>query len=179
MSQIKLIGISGSLRTGATNRKLLAEAARTFGTADFTFANIHWPLYDGDLELSEGVPAEVQSLADKISKADGILVSTPEYNSALSGVLKNALDWISRAKGSPWNGKPVAIMSAAAGRSGGARALSSLRLCLAPFRPRIIAGPEILIAGSGKAFNDSGRLIDETSTKNLQTLMEMLRIECH
>ena len=99
----------------------------------FTQANLDLPLYDGDAETAGGIPADVQLLADHITAADAVIISTPEYNSALSGVLKNALDWISRVQGNPWRDKPVAIMSAAAGRAGGARALSSLRLCLAPF----------------------------------------------
>ncbi len=173
----RLLGISGSLRKNATNRRLVVEAARLFDTAAFTQADLDLPLYSGDLEDALGIPAGVQLLADQIGAADAIVISTPEYNSALSGVLKNALDWVSRTDGNPWRDKPVAIMSAAAGRSGGARALSSLRLCMAPFRPNIIAGPEILIAASGKAFGDDGRLINDRALGSLQDLMQSLRAE--
>ncbi|MEE9427289.1 MAG: NAD(P)H-dependent oxidoreductase [Paracoccaceae bacterium] len=175
--QHHLLGISGSLRKTATNRTLLAEAARLFNAATYTQANLDLPLYNGDAEDASGIPATVQTLADQLAAADAVIISTPEYNSALSGVLKNALDWISRTDGNPWRDKPVAIMSAAAGRSGGARALSSLRLCMAPFRSKIIPGPEILIAGSGKAFDDTGHLLNEHSIKSLTELMQQLRAE--
>lgn len=113
-----LLGISGALRKDSTNTKLIRQAARIFAPESFIEADLHLPLYDGDLEQAEGIPAHVQTLADQIANADAVIISTPEYNKALSGVLKNALDWVSRTDGSPWNGKPLAIMSAADGRAG-------------------------------------------------------------
>ena len=124
-----------------------------------------------------GIPAEVTRLADQIAAADAVVISTPEYNSALPGVLKNALDWVSRTKGAPWQDKPVAIVSAAAGRAGGARAQSSLRLAMTPFRPRLLTGPEVMIANSGNAFDDQGHLTDERSVETLGALMTALRAE--
>lgn len=106
-----------------------------------------------------------------------MIISTPEYNSNISGVLKNALDWLSRSNPHPWAGKPVAIMSAAARRSGGARAQFSLRNCMTPFNPRILQGPEVMIAAAGKAFDEDGRLINEFSIKSLTKLMDALRAE--
>ena len=82
-----------------------------------------------------------------------MLISTPEYNKNLSGVLKNALDWVSRVPGNPWETKPVALMSAAAGRSGGARASYAARLALQPFRPLLLS-EELLLAGARKAFDE-------------------------
>ncbi len=175
--QITLLGISGSLRKSATNRRLIAEAARLFDPATFTIADLNLPLYDGDTEESAGIPQTVQRLADQIADADAVVISTPEYNSALSGVLKNALDWVSRTNGKPWQHKPVALMSAAAGRAGGARALSSLRLCMAPFQPRIVPGPEILLAASGNAFGENGQLTNDRTVNGLQDLMDNLKRE--
>lgn len=175
MADPKLLAISGSLREGSLNTKLLHEAVRLFGPADTTFADIRFPLYDGDLEDSAGIPAEVQTLWDQMQGADAIVISTPEYNKNLSGVLKNALDWVSRIKPMPMGGKPVAIMSAAAGREGGARAQFSLRHCLVPFRPRILQGPEMMLAGAAKEVDDAGRLTSELYTKTLTTLMADLR----
>ena len=177
MARHHLLGISGSLRKEATNTKLVQEAARLFDAAEFTMADLNFPLYDGDAEAADGIPPSVQNLADQIAAADAVVISTPEYNKALSGVLKNALDWASRTKGNPWREKPVAILSAAAGRSGGERAQSSLRLCMAPFCPRLIAGPEILIADSGNAFDETGQLTNEFSIKSLGNLMDLLRAE--
>jgi len=177
MAQYHLLGISGSLRAGATNTKLVKEAARLFDPADFSMGDIDLPLYNGDVEEAEGVPAQVQALADQIAAADAIVISTPEYNKNLPGGLKNALDWVSRTKGGPWAGKPVAIMSAAAGRAGGERAQNSLRLCLQPFRPRLLQGPEVMIANSGNAFGDDGQLTDDFAVKLLTDLMDALRSE--
>lgn len=174
---LTLLGISGALRRGSTNRLLLAEARRLFGEATHTEADLRLPLYDGDLEDAEGIPAAVQTLADQIRAADAIVISTPEYNKALPGVLKNALDWVSRTKGGPWRDKPVAIMSAAGGRAGGERSQFSLRLCLTPFRPRLLPGPEVLVGDSGNAFDAEGRLIDARYVKALQELMDLLRAE--
>lgn len=106
MADPVLLTISGSLRQDATNRKLLAEAARLFGPATVVEAELRLPLYDGDDEAAEGIPAAVQTLSDQIAAADAVLISTPEYNKGPSGVLKNALDWVSRTKGNPWAGKP-------------------------------------------------------------------------
>lgn len=174
---LKLLGISGSLRAGSVNRKLVMEAARLFGDADFTEGDIRLPLYDGDAEEAEGVPPVVQKLADQIAAADAVIIATPEYNQALSGVLKNALDWVSRVKGNPWKDKPVALLSATAGRAGGARANYSLRLCMAPFRARIVPGPEVLIAGAMKEFGKDGQLTSEVYLKTLQELMDQLRAD--
>lgn len=172
-----LLGISGSLRKGSYNTILIHEAARLFAPDQFTLADIRFPLYDGDLEDSDGIPDVVTSLSEQIKTADAVIISTPEYNSNISGVLKNALDWLSRCKPHPWAGKPVAILSAAAGRSGGARTQFSLRNCMTPFNPRILQGPEVMIAGAGKAFDDDGRLVNEFSTKSLTKLMDALRAE--
>ncbi len=170
-----LLTIAGALRQGSTNRLLAAEAARLFAPETVTVADLRLPLYDGDLEDSQGIPPEVQALADQIAAADAVVISTPEYNKALSGVLKNALDWVSRTKGGPWRHKPVAIMSATAGRSGGERAQSSLRLALNPFRPHLLSGPEVLVADSGNAFDETGRLRNERYAKSLDELMQELR----
>ena len=170
-----LLGLSGALRTGSTNTKLIRQAAALFAPDTFIEANLRLPLYDGDLETASGIPAEVQTLADQIAAADAVIISGPEYNKSISGVLKNALDWVSRTEGNPWAAKPVAIMSAAAGRSGGERTQYALRHCLTPFRPHILQGPEVLIAASGKAFDDDGALVNERSIAALSALMSALR----
>ena len=175
MADPKLLGISGSLRKGSTNTMLVREAARLFGPSDFTFGEIRMPLYDGDLEAASGIPEEALTLHAQIKTADAIIISTPEYNSNISGVLKNALDWVSREKPGPWEGKPVAILSAAAGRTGGARTQFSLRHCLTPFNPAILQGPEVMIAASHSAFDERGRLTDERSLDGLTRLMSDLR----
>jgi chromate reductase len=166
-----LLGISGSLRKASTNTLLMRNAAAIFNADIFVEGDINLPLYNGDLEAAEGVPASVQKLADQIAAADAVIIATPEYNKAISGSLKNALDWVSRTKGGPWKDKPLAIMSAAAGRAGGERSQFSLRLAMMPFRPDILQGPEVLVAQSGKEFDADGML---TGEKYIETLTELM-----
>ena len=177
METPRLLGISGSLRSDATNRRLVREAVRLFGPCAYTEANLSLPLYNGDDEDAHGIPAEVQTLADQIAQADAVVISTPEYNKGLSGVLKNALDWVSRTEGNPWRDKPVAVMSAAAGRAGGERAQATLRLCLVAFQPCLLQGPELHLADSRNQFDEAGQLTSPQYTRTLTRLMEKLRAE--
>jgi len=170
-----LLGISGSLRKASTNTLLMRHAAKTFGADTFDEGDLRLPLYDGDLEEASGIPAEVQTLADQIKSADAIIISTPEYNKAIPGVLKNALDWVSRTEGNVWSNKPLALLSATAGRAGGERAQFSLRLAMMPFRTRILQGPEVLVAQSFAAFDEDGKLNNEINEKALVELMAALK----
>ena len=173
----KLLGISGALRADSTNSKLLRDAARLYGADSYVQANLNLPLYDGDLESSAGIPEEVKLLVQQIAEADAVLISTPEYNGAITGVLKNALDWISRHWEKPMVGKPVAVMSAAAGRAGGVRAQTMLRSCLVAFRPRLALAPEVGIADSGNAFDENGHLASERYVASVTALMEALKAD--
>ena len=173
---LKLIGMSGSLREASYNTMLVREAGRLFGQCDFEMANIRFPLFDEDLE-AEGIPTEVTLLHSQISEADAVVISTPEYNKNLSGSLKNALDWLSRVRPQPWVRKPVAILSASDGGTGGVRAQYSLRHCMTTFNPRILQAPEVMIAFAGKAFDENGHLIDEKSVRFLTRQMDALRAE--
>ena len=170
-----LLGISGALRAGSTNRKLLREAVRLYGDCTYVEADLQMPLYDGDLEEAEGVPEAAERLAAQIAEADAVILSTPEYNKGPSGVIKNALDWVSRGPGTPWSGKPVAVMSAAAGRAGGERAQMILRSYLVPFRPHLLMGPEVHLAASSSQFDENGTLQGEQYIKDLTALMTGLR----
>jgi len=153
----------------------MREAARLFDPETFIEGDLRLPLYDGDLEDSAGVPDEVDRLARQILEADAIVISTPEYNKGPPGVLKNALDWVSRTPHRPWADKPVAVMSAAAGRAGGERAQMVLRGFMVPFQPRILQGPEMHLADSGNQFDNAGHLVSEQYLKTLQALMDKLR----
>lgn len=177
MTHPTLLGFSGALRAGSTNSKLIREAARLFGPCTFQEADLRLPLYDGDIEDSTGAPDAVQALADQIAAADAVLISTPEYNKAPSGVLKNALDWVSRTKTKPWLDKPVAVMSASSGRSGGERSQAILRAFMVPFQPRILQGPEVHLADTRNQFAEDGTLKSDQYIKTLQALMDKLRAE--
>ncbi len=175
MASGHLVGLCGSLRQASLNKKLMLEAARLFAPAEFIQGDLRLPLYDGDLEHADGIPPAVQTLADHIAAADAVVVVTPEYNKAMSGVLKNALDWISRTKPNPWQAKPVAILSAAAGRAGGERAQMTLQHALSAFRPRLLTGPEVLVAKAQNEFDETGRLMHEGYIAALTELMGDLR----
>lgn len=177
MGKPTLLGISGSLRKASVNTMLLREAARLFGDAQYIQADIHLPLYDGDLEDTHGIPEAVHTLAKQIENADAVIISTTEYNKGPSGALKNALDWVSRIKGNPWHDKPVAVMSAAGGRAGGERAQLVLRSFMVPFRPRILQGPEIHLANASNEFDQNGRLSGEVYIRELTELMAALHAE--
>ncbi|GIT91117.1 NAD(P)H-dependent FMN reductase [Jannaschia pagri] len=169
-----VLGLCGSLRAGSLNRVLLREAARLYD-APLVEGDLRLPLYDGDVEEADGLPGGVTRLGEQIAAAPAIIIATPEYNKGPSGVLKNALDWVSRVKGGVWTDKPVAIVSATAGRSGGERAQTMLRACMAPFRADALAGPEVLVGAAAQQFDDEGRLTNEINAKALAALMEALK----
>lgn len=171
-----LLGICGSLRKASYNRMLMHEAAREWG-GPFTEGEIRFPLFDEDLEEAEGIPTAVEQLAQRIRDADAVILVTPEYNQSFSSPIKNAIDWLSRVKPSPWVRKPVAILSAADGRAGGARAQYALRLAVNKFRMRLVTGPEVMVAHCGKEFDAEGRLLGEGYRKFLSELMAELRSE--
>ncbi len=171
---MKLLGISGSLRADSYNSMLVIEAARIFAPDEFKMADINLPLFNEDIAEK---PAPVLKLHADIRAADAVIIATPEYNKNLSGVLKNALDWVSMVPPAAWEGKPVAIMSAAAGVTGGVRAQYSLRHCMTPFNPRILQAPEVMIGNAAGAFDENGHLGDSRTVNLLREQMEALRAE--
>lgn len=177
MSTPKLLTISGSLRQGSFNRMLLKEAVKAFGGAEVMDADLNLPLYDGDLEEADGIPASVQALAEQIKAADAIVISSPEYNKGIPGVLKNALDWVSRVEGAVLKGKPTVVVSAAAGRTGGETAQFMVLHCLTQLQVRLLPGQAVLVAGAMNEFDDNGALKNDLYRKTLATRMQALRAE--
>jgi len=173
MTEPRLLGLCGALRAASLNRKLMLEAARHFD-GSFSEASLRLPLYDGDLE-DQGTPPEVLALAGAIKAADAVVIACPEYNKAPPGVVKNALDWISRVPGRAFEGKPVAIISATGGRAGGERAQYMLRWMLTPLRADVLTWPEMLLGNADKEFGPDDRLTSAIYTKTLAELMARLR----
>ncbi|MEM0921650.1 MAG: NADPH-dependent FMN reductase [Pseudomonadota bacterium] len=171
---MKLLGISGSLRKASTNSMLVREAARIAEPSEFEFADMDLPLFNEDVE-AVGMPTPVQALIDQIWAADAIVMSTTEYNKGPSGVMKNMLDWVSRPRPAPLAGKPVAVLSAAAGGAGGQRAMSMMYLYLIPFKVRIVTVQEVNIGTSFKAFDSEGKLMDEAHIAALTRQMDALK----
>ena len=165
----RLVGISGSLRKGSLNTMLL-EAMKDLlpEGAELTVRSIaDIPLYNGDLDV-DGGPESVRALKADIDAADGVVIATPEYNYGIPGVLKNAIDWVSRpAFKSVLVGKPVAIVGAAPGTVGTARAQADLRNVLFGTLAEVFAHPEILVANAKNRLED-GRCTDP-KTRELLT----------
>jgi len=171
---MKLLGISGSLRAGSYNTMLVKEAARLFEPSEFQLGDLNLPLFNEDLE-AEGQPEPVARLCEQIVWADAIVMSTPEYNKAPSGVFKNMLDWVSRPRPAPMIGKPVAVISATAGPAGGERTKSAAYLMLIPFMVEMVLNPEVHVGGASDAFDADGRLIHPRAKDALPKLMAALK----
>ena len=132
---MKLVAIAGALREGSLNKQLLRLAVKLL---EKDGAEIDWvdlralalPFYDGDLEQSSGLPAGAQELVARISAANGLVIASPEYNFSIPGVLKNAIDWLSRTKPMPLRGKRALLLSASPSLVGGNRGLWALRVPL-------------------------------------------------
>ena len=168
----KVLAIAGSLRKGSYN-KLALRAAMELKPADmeiedFDIAAI--PPFDDDLR-EQGYPPVVQELREKVRAADALLLVTPEYNYSVPGVLKNAIDWVSRPPSQPFDDKPVAIMGASTGRLGTARAQYHLRQIAVFVNLHVLNRPEVMISGAAKAFDASGRLTDEGARKLIAELL--------
>lgn len=163
----KVTVLWGSLRAGSLNKKLahaLPELAPEGMTISMARTIGDFPLYNFDVQQSSGFPPPVQELADQIRAADGVIIVTPEYNYSVPGVLKNAIDWISRLQNQPLAGKPVAIQSAAPGLLGGVRAQYHLRQMLVFLDALVFNRPEVMVAGAAGKFDErTGALTDETT----------------
>ena len=172
----KLLGISGSLRRESDNTKLVHVAAAMFGADEFQMADLNLPLFNEDVE-AEGQPESVARICEQMAWADAIIISTPEYNKGISGVLKNMLDWASRPRPAIMEDKPVAVVSAAAGVSGGDRAKAALYLLLIPFKVRLVLYPQVSVGSSYEAFDENGALLPGSSADALEELMSALKSE--
>lgn len=162
---MKICGISGSLRAHSYNSALL-RAVKAIAAPDHevVIADIRdIPLYDGDVEANEGIPAPVERVAGMIREADALLIVTPEYNAGIPGVLKNAMDWISRVKPGVYGGKPTAMMGASPGKLGTVRAQMQLRNQLANLNCRTVAQPMIFVGDAGSCFDEGRDGLDEAT----------------
>jgi chromate reductase, NAD(P)H dehydrogenase (quinone) len=177
---IRVVGVSGSLRRGSLNRRLLQAAidCAPEGVEVRRFGLDRVPLYDGDVEAS-GDPPAVARLKDAIREADAVLIATPEYNRSIPAVTKNAIDWASRPPfDAPLQGKPVALMGASTGRSGAAGGIEHARIALDASGAIVL--PEVVrVPRASARFDAEGRLIDEETRRSLVALLEALRAAAH
>jgi chromate reductase, NAD(P)H dehydrogenase (quinone) len=160
---VRLIGMSGSLRSGSYSNAVLETLSEKFaGRVDLEIYDLRpIPLYDQDFE-GERRPEPVKQLLAAIASSDGLVLCAPEYNHSIPGVLKNALDWASRpAFTSVMAYKPVAIMATSRGALGGARCLEHMRVALDSMLSRVVLAREVTITATDDKVRD-GRLVDET-----------------
>jgi len=160
---LNVLGICGSLRKNSYNRRLL-ELAKDLAPEGMviniykSFADI--PVYNGDDEDRDGIPASVVELREAVRAADGVLLAMPEYNFSVPGGLKNAFDWLSR-KDQPFTDKPMAIMGGAAGVLGTGRSQYHMRQSMAALGAIFMPRPEVFVAAVHTKFDDDGNFTDE------------------
>ncbi|MBB6188657.1 NADPH-dependent FMN reductase [Rhodanobacter sp. MP7CTX1] len=163
---IKILGISGSLRAQSYNSALL-RAAQTLVDTGVTLdaATLHdIPLYDGDLEQREGLPAPVADLKERIVASDGVLLVTPEYNNGIPGVFKNAIDWLSRPPADiprVFGHRPFAVIGASPGGFGTILSQNAWLPVLKALGTRNWSGGRLMVSRAHLAFDEHGELRDE------------------
>ena len=172
-----IIGLCGSLRRGSFNRRLLRAAveAAPSGTTIETESIREIPLYDGDVEAEQGLPAVVQQLKDRIAESDGLLLVTPEYNNSVPGVLKNAIDWLSRPSADiprVFRGRPVALMGATPGAGGTALSQAAWLPVFRTLGMRPWHEGRMMVAHAAKVFDQEGSVADAETRERIRKFVE-------
>ena len=179
----KIIALSGSSRTGSFNQtlvKIAAEGSRSAGAdvAVLDLKEYELPLFNEDLEREHGVPEHALKLKKLFIEADGFLFSSPEYNSSVSPLLKNTIDWVSRpVEGevpmAAYSNKVAGIMAASPGGLGGLRGLVHLRSILQNIGV-IVVPKQVAISSAFEAFDDGGKLKDPRQQESVQAIGKMV-----
>jgi len=175
--QPRILAFAGSARKDSFNVKLVniaAAGARAAG-AEVTVLNLNdfpMPLFNQDLEAADGPPPQASRLKEIMRAHDGLLIASPEYNSSISPLLKNTIDWVSRpADGEPmlaaYQGKVAGLMSASPGRLGGLRGLVHLRSILSNIGV-LVTPDQVAVGEAGSAFDDRGDLVDDRRRASVQ-----------
>ena len=186
--KIRILAFAGSARNDSWNKKLVriaAEGARAAGAevTDLDLADYPMPIYDGDLEVTEGQPDNAKRLKTLMINSHGFLIASPEYNSGYSPLLKNTIDWVSRPVPEEPNllafaGKVTALMSASPGALGGLRGLAQLRQVLSNIQVLVLPG-QVTVPLAQNLFKKNGYLRDEKKQKETielgTTLAHVLR----
>ena len=179
MAPIKIVAFAGSLRSGSLNKKLVriaAAGARAAGAqvTDLDLRDIPMPLYDGDIEREHGLPPNAKVFKRMLMESHGMLISSPEYNSAFPAVLKNAIDWASRLEPdepalAAFKGKIAGLMAASPGHLGGVRGLAVLRSILSSIGV-IVIPTQMAIFRASDAFDEDGSLKDEGKHAGIEAI---------
>lgn len=173
---MKILAFAASLRKGSYNLRLIQQAADILkGSAEVAldhadYREFEMPIYDGDLEESAGIPPGGREFIRRIQAADGLVISTPEYNGGIPGTLKNAIDWASRDDSDPFEKKPILLMGASPGRLGAVRGLWHTRVPLEAMGAHVY--PEMFgLPAARQAFDDSGAFVDPKNRSRLEALI--------
>ena len=168
---LRILVLGAALRAASTNAKLASLVARmlTEAGADVDLASLRefdMPLYDGDLETAHGVPDGALALRDRLERCDAFVLASPEYNASVPGVVKNAIDWVSRVRPQPFKTKHALLVSASPSLVGGNRGLWALRVPLEHLGTRVY--PDMFsLAGAHEGFTEDGQLTDPALQQRL------------
>lgn len=184
MPPVKILVIPGSLRTGSINARLAAVVAKEFALAGvdvtrLSLADYPLPIYDGDLEAKSGVPKNAVNLKRMLGAHQGVVLVTPEYNSSLPALVKNAIDWITRVEdrnetqGQVFRERAFAMASASEGKLGGSRCLAALRLILSGCRATVIPN-QLALSFADQAYDDREQLKHKADTDALRAMVTQL-----
>lgn len=176
MADIKVLGISGSLRRNSFNSAALRACAELMPAGmTLSYARIDdIPLFNQDV-FDAGLPESAKRFRAEVAAADGLLIASPEYNFSVPAALKNAIDWGSRPPNQVFQDKPIALFSASGGPLGGARVQYDLRRILGQLWGHVLPRPEVFIGNAASKFDAQGRLTDETTRKFLSELLTGLQ----
>ncbi len=168
----RILGISGSLRAASFNTALLRAARRAAPEGvGIEIATLHGiPLYDGDLEAATGIPEAVDALKARIRASDALLLATPEYNNGMPGVLKNAIDWLSRPAGELrqlFGGRPLALMGASPSGFGTLLAQAAWLPVLKSLGVQVWTGKSLMLSRAHQSIGADGEIVDEAALKTI------------
>lgn len=174
----RILAFSGSARKESLNRKLLAAvvAATRHAGAEVTLLDLNdlpMPLYHGDLEDEQGMPKNAQTFVDFVTQHQGLLIASPEYNSQMTPLLKNTIDWATRADENPLVGKVAAVVSASPGMFGGIRSMTLARQLLTHLGCHVVPA-QCILPHADKAFDAEGKLVNAKTQQAVEKVATAL-----
>jgi NAD(P)H-dependent FMN reductase len=186
-TDVKLLFLAGSARVASLNKRLVRAAAAVADTRGLSatvvdLADYTMPIYDGDVEVIDGVPESARALAILLAGHHGVFIASPEYNASISPLLKNTLDWISRLRGSELDGLAIlksrvfALGSASPGGTGGMRGLVAVRYTLEMGLGALVLPDQVLVPRANAAFADDGSLVDPEARTRLDAVIARLAL---
>lgn len=185
MKDVRILVLSGSIRTGSYNTRLAALVAKTAAMADakvtqISLADYPLPIYDGDLEAEKGVPENARKLKAVFQQHNGVFIASPEYNTAVTPLLKNTLDWVSRLsdEGEPpaaaFRNRVFALGAASTGALGGMRGLMGLRTIMEIGLGALVIPNMATVPNGGSAFDEHGELTNDRAAGMVQDMVDRL-----